>query len=239
MSLPVFLRAHWRKLALANFETDPTLLLPYLPAGTELDTWQGRHFVSLVGFLFDKVRLKGIPIPFHTCFEEVNLRFYVRHKQGNEWKRGVVFIKEIVPKMAITWVANTLYGERYQTSPMAYSWAEAGETQEVDYQWKSGNWNRIGVKCGNQALPFEPGSIEEFITEHYWGYSKGKGKATMEYGVEHPSWKVYPTLSWNIEVDFGQNYGAEFGFLNHLPPHSVFVAEGSPVLVRQGRAIPC
>lgn len=235
--LPVFLQAEWRKLAMANYKVDPSLLLPYLPKGTELDAWHGLHFVSLVGFLFDKVRLKGIPIPFHTRFEEVNLRFYVRCKDQSGWKRGVVFVKEIVPKRAISWVANTLYKERYQTSPMHYKWTENSEILEVEYHWKVQNWHRFQVACLPTALPFAPDSIEEFITEHYWGYSRGSGKKTMEYGVEHPSWNVYPTVNWAIDVDFEQNYGNEFAFLNQQEPHSVFVAEGSPVIVRHGRKI--
>ena len=43
-------------------------------------------YVSLVGFMFKNTRLLNIPIPFHTDFEEVNLRFYVKHFDGNEWK---------------------------------------------------------------------------------------------------------------------------------------------------------
>src|SRR6478736_2670783 len=104
-----FLTAEWRKLAIANYVVDPKLLLPYLPYKTELDTWNGKCYVSLVGFRFVNTRLKGIPIPFHIHFEEVNLRFYVRYKDESGWKRGVTFIREIVPRPALTFIANNLY----------------------------------------------------------------------------------------------------------------------------------
>ncbi len=117
-----FLTAEWRKLAFANYEVSPDMLLPYLPYGTELDLWKDRCYVSLIGFMFQETRLKGIKIPFHVNFEEVNLRFYVKRWSGKEWRRGVVFIKEIVPKPAIAFVANTLYNENYQSLPMKHSW---------------------------------------------------------------------------------------------------------------------
>lgn len=133
MNSPTFLTAEWRKLIMANYEADPKLLEPYLPYGTELDLFQGRCYLSLVGFLFQKVRLMGVPVPFHTVFPEVNLRFYVCFKSREGWRRGVVFIKEIVPRPALTLVARTFYGEPYQTMPMQYRWNNKPELLEVSY----------------------------------------------------------------------------------------------------------
>lgn len=115
-----FLKANWEYLVLINYEIEPSVLLNYLPKGTELDTFEGKCLVSLVGFMFTDVKLLGIPIPFHRSFEEVNLRFYVKRFEGGAWKRGVVFIKELVPKCALTFVANTVYQEHYQTVPMKH-----------------------------------------------------------------------------------------------------------------------
>ena len=75
-----FLTARWRYLAMLNYEVPPEALAPLVPAGTELDSWQGKTFVSVVGFLFLDTRVLGIAIPGHRDFEEVNLRFYVRRK---------------------------------------------------------------------------------------------------------------------------------------------------------------
>ena len=132
-----FLSAEWRKLAFANYEVEPALLLKYLPKGTELDLWNGRCYVSLVGFMFKNVRLLGVPVPFHTEFEEVNLRFYVRHKSDGEWRRGVVFVSELVPKIAVAFVANTVYREHYETVPMRHVWKNDGITQTIEYDWKT------------------------------------------------------------------------------------------------------
>ncbi|MBK9462411.1 MAG: DUF2071 domain-containing protein [Sphingobacteriales bacterium] len=227
-----FLTAEWRKLALANYVVNPDVLLPYLPYKTELDIWQGKCYVSLVGFMFANTRLLGIPIPFHTNFEEVNLRFYVRYKDGNEWKRGVVFIKEIVPRHAIAFIANTLYKEHYQTMPMRHLWQQNNGVQLVQYDWKyNQKWQSIQVNASLQTQAIDEGSETEFITEHYWGYTQIDAQQTYEYQVTHPRWEQYAVKNYQINVDFGLVYGKDFAFLNQLEPHSVMLAEGSGITV--------
>src|SRR5258708_22903902 len=103
-----------------NYEVDASLLLRFVPAGTEIDRWKGRVFASLVGFRFLKTKLLGfLPIPMHSNFEEVNLRFYVRRHVGEEVRRGVVFIRELVPPRPIAFVARTFYKENYVALPIA------------------------------------------------------------------------------------------------------------------------
>lgn len=238
MSKPVtFLSAEWRKLAFANYAVDKDILIKYLPPHTELDDWNGKYFVSLVGFMFVDVKLNGYNIPFHTTFEEVNLRFYVKFKDQGGWKRGVVFIKEFVPKPAITFVANNIYKENYQTSPMKHVWIEQVHQLEVDYFWKNNAWNKFSITADSKLKEIEVGSEEEFITEHYWGYTKLNEKVSSEYGVEHPRWQVYPVKDYQITVDFEANYGADFGFLSLAKPDSVMLAEGSEIRVLKGRRV--
>lgn len=231
----VFLTAEWRKLALAQYAVDKEILSNYLPPHTILDDWQGKYYVSLVGFMFVDVKLRGFNIPFHTNFEEVNLRFYVKFKDGGIWKRGVVFIKEFVPKPAITFVANALYKENYQTLALKHLWVEQKDQLEVAYSWKNRNWNSFAVTATSKAEDILAGSEEEFITEHYWGYTKIAENKTSEYGVEHPRWQAYPIKDYKINVDFGINYGDDFAFLNNATPDSVILAEGSEIRVLKGK----
>lgn len=232
-----FLQAHWRRLAMANYSIDKDLLLPYLPAKTELDLWNDTCYVSLVGFRFLDTRLKGIPVPFHTRFEEVNLRFYVRHLSKDGWKRGVVFIKEIAPKPVITFVANTFYGENYETMPMRHTWKTKGERMSTEYWWKKKRWNSFSIATEATLQQIRPGSEEEFITEHYWGYTKLKNGGTAQYEVTHPKWDVYPVREYHIDVDFGDVYGKSFDFLTKEKPVSVLLAEGSPIKVMSGTLV--
>lgn len=232
-----FLRAEWKKLALANYEIEPELLLPYLPYGTELDIWEGKCYVSLVGFMFLNTRLLGLPIPGHINFEECNLRFYVKRNDPSGVKRGVVFIKEIVPRAAITFVANTIYKENYETMKMRHKWKSEAGRLDVEYIWKrrGGKWNSFSVSAPEKRYALEAGSETEFITEHYWGYAKVDKSQTNEYEVTHPRWEVYEVDKYDIDVDFGELYGEEFRFLNDATPRSVMLAEGSLITVEKKR----
>ncbi len=231
-----FLRAEWRKLAMANYQIDPAILQPFLPANTTLDLWNGKCFVSLIGFLFLETKVLGIKVPFHVNFEEVNLRFYVTHTHNGEVRRGVVFIKEIVPKMALTTIANIVYKEHYQTLPMSHSINLQQNNWHVTYSWQvNRKWNKFFIETDNNPQPIQPKSIEEFITEHYWGYTQLKNNKTLEYAVLHPQWQVYNTVQHQIDVDFTTVYGQAFSCLQNTQPHSVFLAEGSAVSVKNER----
>ena len=233
-----FLKAEWRKLAIANYAIDPAILKKYLPAKTELDLWNDKCYVSLVGFRFTNVRVLGIPVPFHRNFEEVNLRFYVRHFDKGEWKRGVVFIKELVPRSAITFIANTIYKEHYQTVKMSHVWNLVTSPMEIKYNWFSKKTeNKFEVLAENKSSELISGSETEFITEHYWGYTKINDSKTAEYEVRHPRWKAYQVLSHKIDVRFDLVYGNDFGFLNNQDPVSVMLAEGSEISVQGKRKI--
>lgn len=226
-----FLTAEWRDLIMANYEVDPALLASRVPHGTEFDLHEGRCFVSLVGFMFLNTRVLGIPIPFHVNFEEVNLRFYVKHESGSETRRGVVFIKEIVPRWAIATVARTIYGEPYERWSMRNDRFES----RVAYAWKRDNvGNDLVVELGRELGVPGVGSHGEFIIEHYWGYTKRSETRTDEYKVEHPKWHLREVASSEIDVDFGAVYGSEFGFLRDVEPHSVLFAKGSEISVFKG-----
>lgn len=232
---PVFLTAEWRKLIMVNYRVDPSLLRPYLPAQTELDLFQGECLVSLVGFLFLHTRLLGISIPWHGSFEEFNLRFYVRRYDGKTWKRGTVFISEIVPKYTIPLVANTLYREHYVRYPMKSAIAVDQDRLNVSYSFRiRGHWNTLAATASPHAQLLSPGSLEEFITEHYWGYNRWDDHRTLEYAVEHPPWMCYPVNDIKVDIRMEDAYPQPFVKPLDGPPHSALLAEGSPIIVRKG-----
>jgi uncharacterized protein YqjF (DUF2071 family) len=237
--MSTFLSAEWRRLVMLNYPIDPTVLEPWLPKHTELDIWNGVCYVSLIGFMFQKTKIKGFSIPFHINFEEVNLRFYVRYQDPElGWKRGVVFIRELVPKPAIVMVANGLYRERYLAVTMAHDWKTSPEGLAVNYSWRQkGRRHNFGVETSGPAIDMIPGSEAEFITEHYWGYAQWDAQRTMQYQVDHPRWQIHPIKNWHCAVDFALAYGDTFAFLNDTEPSSVFLAEGSPVTVNVGALI--
>ena len=227
-----FLTAEWNNLIMANYIIDPAILIPYLPPATELDVYNGNNYVSLIGFMFEKTKIKGIRIPFHVNFEEVNLRFYVRYLDEGVWKRGAVFIKEIVPKPGISIVANTLYNEKYSTRRMKHFYTKNADNIHLGYSWKNkGKWNRLEANTHPEAIAMQPGGKEEFIAEHYWGYAKYNNTTTFEYAVTHPSWQVHIVKDYLIDCDFNALYGRQFAFLEVTKPDSVFMAAGSPISI--------
>ncbi len=234
-----FLQAEWKNLLMLNYEVDPEILKPYLPAATELDLWQGKALVSMVGFMFLNTKVLGIKWPWHVNFEEVNLRFYVKYFDGKEWKRGAVFISEIVPKHIIPIVANNLYNEHYQAMPMRNSLHELtnGKTEFL-YEWKFKNeWNKLGAVVGNESSTITPESEEAFIFEHYWGYNRIDEHNTIEYQVEHVSWKIKQIISYTFEANISALYGSNFEPYLKVKPYSVFFAEGSNVAIRVAKRI--
>lgn len=238
-----FLTAEWRFLAMLNYVVDPSLLAPLRPRGTELDFRGGHAYVSLVGFRFERARIRGIAIPFHQDFEEINLRFYVRRRtEGGEWRRAVVFIREIVPRVAIAWVARLAYNEPYLALPTSSciqrNHARTDVIQSVTYGWRFQNSDfSLQVRPRGEPAPLLADAVEEFITEHYWGYTVQRDGSTMEYQVEHPRWRVWQTEAAGFQGDAALLYGRGLGEYLCQPPASAFLAEGSPVKVWRGRRL--
>jgi hypothetical protein len=231
----IFLKANWENIVVANYEVDPSILKPYLPNGVELDYYKYKTYVSLVGFMFKKTRLFEITIPFFGSFEEVNLRFYVRRIEGKKIKKGVVFINETVPFKIVALLANKLYKEHYISIPTKNS-TIISDNKNIVYEWKKNEqWNSLTVNTETTQQKIESNSIEEFIFERYFGFTKLDNDNSQEYRIAHPKWMTNKILNYNIQCDFGAMYGAPFAHLNNKAPDSIIQAEGSAVTINWER----
>jgi uncharacterized protein len=227
-----FLRAKWKNLVMVNYAVDPALLEPYLPPGTSLDYYEGKTYVSLVGFLFAKTKIFGIPVPRLGTFEEINLRFYVFRKEDKMKKRGVVFINESVPYKSVAWMANLLYNEHYTVLPTRHYWEKNSRNRLIEYYWKKKDrWNAIQVEADTVAKSMKPGSVEEFIFEHYHGFTKISDTCSETYEVVHPRWSIFDIKHFKVDCDFHAMYGASFAHLSAQVPDSVMLAKGSDISV--------
>ena len=214
-----------------NFVVDPKIVAPFVPPGTEIDFENGETFLSVVGFLFLDTRLLGLPIPLHRDFEELNLRFYVRKKSADTWRRGVVFVRELVPRRAIATVARTFYGENYFAVPMKHQIDHADSKLSVEYSWRRGRkWESLRMSASGEPQTISAGSHAEFITEHYWGYTCFRGGCS-EYRVEHPRWKVWHAESFELSADIDALYGNQFVEPLSAAARSALIADGSPIEV--------
>jgi uncharacterized protein YqjF (DUF2071 family) len=228
-----FLTANWRYLAMLNFVVDPRILAPLVPPGTEIDYENEETFLSVVGFLFLNTRLLSVPVPLHRDFEEVNLRFYVRKKSADTWRRGVVFVRELVPRRAIAIVARAFYGENYVALPMKHEIEHVDLRLNVGYFWRRGkNWESLKLTANGGPQPIPAGSHADFITEHYWGYTCVRGGCS-EYRVEHPRWKIWSATNFKLTADVATLYGEQFVETLNQTPRSAFIADGSPITIQR------
>ena len=233
---PTFLTAEWRNLVMLNYAASADVLQPLVPSGTELDFHDGQTFVSVVGFQFLRTRVFGIAFPLHTDFEEVNLRFYVRRKGAEGWRRGVVFVRELVPRWAIAFIARAFYGEPYLALPMSHR-IDSSAGLRAEYRWRrAGRWESLYATGEGRLQEIVTGSAEEFITEHYWGYNARKS-GSSEYQVEHPRWRVWRAVQTGLDANISELYGERFVECLSAAPASAFIAEGSPVAVRKKSAV--
>ena len=234
-----FLTADWRYLAMLNYEIDQSVLMPYLPRGTTLDTWNGRHFLSHVAFLFMDTHVLGLPALFHQNFEEVNLRFYVKRKVGEEWRTGVVFIREMVPLLLVAETAKLTYNEPYRTVPMQHAIVKTnGELQSVEYQFGGGrDLCRVTLHVGGESRELEYNSLEEFLSHRQWGYTRQRDRGTIEYKVDHPRWRIWPAAIQQLDGPVRAFYDEPFPSILSGPAASAFVADGSAVAVHMPERI--
>ncbi|MEZ4363433.1 MAG: DUF2071 domain-containing protein [Kofleriaceae bacterium] len=228
MSTRSFLTAEWRHLCLFTYAVAPERLARLLPPGLALDTVDGEAFVSLVAFDFLRTRVLGVPWPGYRDFPEINLRFYVREGE----RRGVAFVRELVPKRLVAWLARLLYNEPYAYAPMRSEVRELGGSLEVEHTLRAGGrTQRLWVRARAQAqLPAED-SREHFFKEHSWGYGRSRRGELNRYEVRHPVWEIFPVERYELDWDFGATYGAPWGELTSARPSSVVLARGSAVRV--------
>jgi uncharacterized protein len=235
MSDRIFLSARWEYLAMFNYEVDPLILEKHLPPGTEVDYFNGKALISIVGFLFNNTKVLGISWPGHINFEEANLRYYIKRFDGSQYKRGVGFVSEIVPKPLVATLANLFYNEHYSTAKMDHQVLTTADNLYVEYGWKQKKQSRNSIQVNARPVleDIDKGSEAEFIFEHYYGYNKLNETTTIEYAVNHHPWKIYPVTSYSIECDIENLYGKEFvPFIFNKEPHSVFLARGSSVTIK-------
>lgn len=232
MALP-FLTAHWSNLLFLNYVADRALVQRYVPSGTELDLLDGVALVSIVAFRFLETRLLGVPVPLHRDFDEINLRAYVRRKERGVWRRGVVFVRELVPRPAIAWTARLAYNEPYRAVRMRHHIdirPERGGSLRYEW-WERGAWHGVTGVVRGAPVPVDPESAIGFITEHYVGYTPQRSGRTVAYDVAHARWNVWPEAETTFRCAVSTVYGVDWQESLSAAPASAFLCDGAPVSI--------
>ena len=232
MPSSTFLTAEWSGLLGVTYATDAALLEPHLPRGVEIDVLDGAPRVSLVAFRFRHTRVRGIAIPGHVNFPEINLRFYVRL----DGERAVVFIREFVPRRAIAWTAKIVYNEPYRRVPMREI-LRTGDQLEVRHRFGPQLGSSVHAwadPAGEQPLLDTP---EHWLTNHGLGVGRARDGRARSYRVEHPLWGLHTVRNLRVDVDFAELYGPEWAYLSTAEPSHVTLAAGSDVLIYPARDV--
>jgi uncharacterized protein len=225
-------RCEWRSLAFLNYPVPAEFLTPYLPAGLELDTWRGAHWMSLVGLRFQRPRFAGLPVSFGRDFAQVNLRFYVRRRVGNRWRHGVTFLSEVVPEPFLTAAARYLYNENYTWLPTRREQTLDAEGRRLAYFWGGPDKrNTLEIEASTTSEPMVSHSFEEFIAHRVWSYTPQRDRRVAELKINHPRWNVAPAFKARVELGEAALYPPRLRPLLSQPAESAFIAEGSVVHV--------
>ena len=227
----------WQHLLTATWAVHPSLLAPMVPARAILDLWNGDALLSLVGMRAVNVRVSGLPVPLHQDFDQISMRFCVRREVAGETRRGLVFVKQIVPSASMTLVDRLLYHANYVNAPTRHD-IEPGEQGWTSYEWLVGErWNRFSaVRAGAAVAPAEQ-SIEEFISHRPWAYSRQADGSTLESCAEHPRWEVWPAQEMLLDCDVAPLFGVEYVPVFASQPIATFVAVGSTVALNTPRRV--
>lgn len=228
----IFLEAKWQRLLSANYEVDPEILISHIPEGTILELFNGKCYVSLVAFRYTDTKLLKLKVPFHNCFEEINLRFYVKREiAAGVWRSEVAFAKLFFPMRTLTLVAKRIYKENYETHRMSHDWGEDDQYLHTSYGLNKDQWHRVNIVTEKDPITILESTPEYFFSKHYWGTSQIDAKSCTIYEIEHPEWSIYKTVKSEISFDFGLVFGPEFEALSSQKPESVHLYDGSEVTV--------
>ena len=223
-----FLTAEWRHVLGITYEAEAAVLEPYLPRGVELDRLEGAPRVSVVAFHFRRTRLRGLPIPLHVNFPEINLRTYVR--VGGE--RAVVFLREFVSRPAVSIIARVAYNEPYRTIRMRDELLhDPARGIGVRHRFGPRLANRLEAWAEPEGFAPEPASPGYWLTHHDLGVGAGRDGRARSYRVEHEVWRLHEIRELEVDVDFAALYGPRWCHLADARPSHVTFASGSAITI--------
>ena len=228
--------AEWREIVVINFEIDPKLLRNFIPPKTELDFFNETSFVTLMARACKNVKPYGWPIVFAKSIDQILLRFYVKRKVGDTWRRGVCLIRDYLPKRKASFFLNWMFKHSFTQVPIKRTSSnfESGlptQLPTVEYQWTTGDYvNHIKVNARSQMRQQEQETKESFVLDHHYGYTVKEGK-TYEYYVEYSPWAMWDAQSGSFDCDTENVFGRPFVRALKQRPASVFLARGSDVII--------
>jgi uncharacterized protein YqjF (DUF2071 family) len=185
----------WADLAFLHWPIPPERLQPLLPAGLELDTFDGSAWLGVVPFRMEAIRHRLLPpLPGARAFPELNVRTYVRHAG----LRGVYFFSLDAAHRPAVRVARRTFHLPYFDARMSCDRSPA--TGTITYH--STRTHRLAppatfdatyapILNAPPATP-PPGTLEYFLTARYCLYSHSPTGQIFRGHIDHPPWPLQP-----------------------------------------------
>lgn len=191
---PWAMRMRWRKLLFAHWLADAARLRKLLPAGLELDLFEGRAYIGAVPFRMEGVTPRFVPpISGLHAFPELNLRTYVTA----EGKPGVWFFSlDAGQKLAVRVARRFFYLPYFDAR---FEIVEDGDSVRYGSERTHRNAAKsaflANYRPSGPQYRSTPGTLESWLTERYFLYAADGAGRLYRGDIDHDPWPLQPALA--------------------------------------------
>jgi len=183
---PCVMRQRWRDLLFLHWRFPLEEVQRTLPAGLQVDAFDGSAWIGVIPFLMRRVRPTGLPaVPGISNFLECNVRTYVHDGRG---LRGVWFYRLDANQPLAVEIARRVFRLPYEHSRMG-AFRRDGWL-EYDNEPRGADAQRFVYRPRGPIFEAVAGSLEFFLTERYVLFACGGGARLMSGRVHHPPYRL-------------------------------------------------
>src|SRR5450432_3706859 len=182
------LRMRWHDLLFAHWPVPADVLRPLIPAGLEIDTFDGSAWLGVVPFRMSEVGPVGGPTPpILGRFGEVNVRTYVSHGEHH----GVWFFSLDAASVLTVIGASTGFHLPYRLAGVT---CQAGADGSVAYRSRRAHpgMGPAGFRATYRPTgPIElagPGTLNAFLTDRPSLFAADRQGQLYRGDVQHAAW---------------------------------------------------
>lgn len=191
-----------------HWPVDPDALRRHVPDPLELDTRDGRAWVSIVPFVLARAGFRGTPSVLRTTITECNVRTYVRYR-GDP---GLLFCSIEVGSGPVGAAAGRLTRlpvsrAKIHVGGVDGQVAFASSREPVD---GASAQFAVTYRPAGEVFFAEPGTLPSWLTDRRRFYAARGGGGVLTGEVAHAPWPLQPA---NVSIHENTLFAA-----NDLPP---------------------
>ena len=208
----------WEELLFAHWTVPADALRAHVPAGLDIDHFEGRAYLGLTPFRVTNLRLRGLPpVPGFSSFLELNCRTYVSHGD----KPGIWFFSLDASSRFAVEGARRLYKLPYFRARMSGPphFTSVRLNSEREHHWDA-TYERTGA-----ASHAPPRTLEHFLAERYCLYSVDEAGRLHRAEIHHLPWPLQ-----GAEAEIRRNTVRPDGLDVSGEPHVMFSARQDVVI---------